>query len=107
MLRVKTVKVPVDYRPFIAIADLIFGAGKRRHNKERYDIEAKFLKRPRSNSATIGGIERKSEHVTGMHRNAYFVPVVDYPAVFLKHSAARIFERHAMLPIICVLVLGR
>src|SRR6516165_2084205 len=34
MLRVKVVEIPIDYRAFVRVADLVFSAGKRRHDEE-------------------------------------------------------------------------
>src|SRR5258705_723989 len=40
VLRIELVEIPIDNRAFLGEARLVFGAGQRRHDKERHDIEA-------------------------------------------------------------------
>src|SRR5689334_4533144 len=42
-----------------------------------------------------------------MYRDADLVPVVDHPAVFLKHLAPCVFKLHSMLPVVSILIFGR
>ncbi len=66
-----------------------------------------FFKRRGGDASAIGAVERESQHVAGMHRDADLVPVIDDAPIFVDHMRAHRLEFSFALPIVGVLILGR
>ena len=53
-----------------------------------------------------GPSKGKPEHVAGMDRNSGAMPVLDHAPVFTQHPRAGLFDHHAMITVVGVLILG-
>src|ERR1700687_1436395 len=59
VLRVELVEIPIDNRAFLGEPRLVFGAGQRRHDEKRHDIEADLFECRGCDPPAVGAVDRK------------------------------------------------